>query len=197
MMWDNAEALPKPAFWGPFCSVLRSAEVSDRTHPTTVTAIAEQWFSRAVDPYPEEARSFIVREKSPFRNPVGHTLRESLTVLARELLGGMDGARMGAALEEILRLRAVQDLSATQAVGFVFALRPILRDAVTDLDAAVLNDRIDQLALMAFDEYRRRREQLAELRAREGLGYVPVRLRPAPARESGGVGMPSTSKAGL
>jgi hypothetical protein len=135
----------------------------------TQNAILEQWFARAIEAYPAEAAGLLVLEKDPFRNPVGHTLRENLAILLQEVLGLMDTARVSAALENILRIRAVQDMSASQAVAFVFQLRAILRDLEPQASLLVLNDRIDQLALLAFEEYTRRREQVAELRITEGL----------------------------
>lgn len=134
--------------------------------------ILEQWFTRAVDVYPAEAAGFLAAESDPFRNPVGHTLKENLAALLRELLGGMDAARLQSALENLIRIRAVQDLTASQAVGFIFLLRPILRQHAAELDITVLDNKIDQIALMAFDEYMRRREQVAELRVTEGLRAV-------------------------
>jgi len=83
-----------------------------------------------------------------------------------------DVVRVQSALAEIVRIRAVQDLTATQAVGFIFLLRPILDSALPSGNAALLNRRIDQFALLAFDEYVRCRERLAEIRAGERLRTV-------------------------
>ena len=87
------------------------------------------------------------------------------------------------ALDAIIRIRAVQDLTASQAVGFVFLLKPILLElqpernpAARDVPLGVLlNDRIDRLALMAFDKYMQCREQLADIRVSEGRRRIHVR----------------------
>jgi hypothetical protein len=50
-----------------------------------------------------------------------------LPVLTAELLGEMDQARVAGALESIVRIRAVQNFSASESVGFVFLLKGILR----------------------------------------------------------------------
>jgi len=146
-------------------------------------AILEQWFARTLETYGAEAVPFLKDERDPFRNPVGNRLRESMAVLVEELLadGGAespahvlfsDVVRVQSALAEIVRIRAVQDLTATQAVGFIFLLRPILDSALPSGNAALLNRRIDQFALLAFDEYVRCRERLAEIRASERLRTV-------------------------
>jgi hypothetical protein len=130
-------------------------------------AILGQWFARAVESFSGETVRFLATEKDQFRNPVGYSLKENLAVLLRELLGEMDPSRTRPALEAVVRVRAVQDLTATQAAGFVFLLRPIVGELLPKLDTALINTKIDQLALMAFEEYVRCREQLAEIRENE------------------------------
>jgi hypothetical protein len=128
--------------------------------------IAEQWFARTAESYPSLTASFLVTEGDRFRNPVGHALRESLATLAGELFGQMDAARIAPALDQILRIRAVQDFTPSEAVEFVFLLKPIVR-ALPAEDHALLERRIDQLALMAFDQYMLCREQLSQIRVNE------------------------------
>jgi len=134
---------------------------------STAEPILEQWIARTVQSYPSSAAAFLSGEKDPFRNPVGRTLRQSLTTLFRELQGGMDAAHIAPALDAIVRIRAVQDLSASQAVGFVFLLKPIVREIAPESGQTPLDERIDQLALLAFDKYMQCREQVKEIRARE------------------------------
>ena len=141
----------------------------------------DRWFASALECYSAETIRFLGVEKDPFRNPVGHTLRENLAVLLEQLLGGMDPEPAQAALENILRIRAVQDLTASQAVQFVFQLRPILRKFQAEANYEVLDARIDQLALWAFEEYARCRERLADLRiseSRRGMGVAIARRDP-------------------
>jgi hypothetical protein len=159
---------------------------------STVEPILEQWIARTIQSYPSSAAAFLSGEEDPFRNPVGHTLRQSLTTLYHELQGSMDATRIASALDAIVRIRAVQDLSPSQAVGFVFLLKPIVREFAPERGQALLagqndgrtndrtndqindwiNDRIDQLALLAFDKYMQCREQVAEIRKRESWQRV-------------------------
>ena len=141
----------------------------------------DRWFARALECHSEETVRFLGAEKDPFRNPVGHTLRENLAVLLEQLLGGMEPEPSQSALANIVRIRAVQDLTASQALQFVFQLRPILRQFPTEADHEVLDDRIDQLALWAFEEYVRCRERLADIRiseSRRGMGVAAARREP-------------------
>ncbi len=129
--------------------------------------ILEKWIAETMASYPPAVVPFLAGESDPFRNPVGHTVRQSLTTLFEQLLGEMDAECLGLALDSIVRLRAVQDLSPSHAVGFVFSLKPILRELAPEEDQIALAGRIDRLALMAFDKYTQCREQLAEIRISE------------------------------
>ena len=139
--------------------------------------IVEQWIASALRSYPSASVPFLSAEDDPFRNPVGHTLRQSLTTLFEELRGGMETERLAPALDALIRIRAVQDLTASQAVGFVFLLKPIVRElAPADVSLnASLNDRIDRIALMAFDKYMQCREHVADIRVNEGQRRIHVR----------------------
>lgn len=129
-------------------------------------AIAEQWFARVAETYPEQTARFLRQESDAFRNPVGSGLRDALTTLTEEVLGDMDASKIKAAIDTIIRVRAVQDFSPSEAVAFVFALKDVLGSA-TRATAAEVHSRVDRLALAAFDTYMNCREQIAQIRVRE------------------------------
>lgn len=108
-------------------------------------------------------------------DPAGHGLREGLPVLLDEVLGGMDMARVESALSEIVKARAIQDCAAGEALSFIFALRGILRQPALD-------DRIDRMALLAFDLYMACREKTYEIKANEARRSVYVLERLASER---------------
>lgn len=145
---------------------------------TSLETILEQWFAQAIESYPRLTAQFLAAERDAFRNPVGHTLRESMAVLLQELLGDMKASRISSALDGIVRIRAVQDFTPSQAVGFIFLLRSIVLGAGPPRPAMV-EARIDQLALMAFDHYMECREQIARVRANEAKRKMTTRTRPA------------------
>lgn len=140
----------------------------------TEEVILEQWFTLAIEPYPGETVRFLASEKDRFRNPVGFALRENLAILVQELHGKMDLSVITSALQAIVRLRAVQNISASQAVEFIFQLRPLVRELMPEYDAELLGSRIDQLALIVFEEYVRCREQLSEIRVSESRRAMAI-----------------------
>jgi hypothetical protein len=149
--------------------------------------VLERWLERALECHSDETVRFLGAEKDPFRNPVGHTLRENLGVLLEQVRCEMKPEPVQAALQNIIRIRAVQDLTASQAVQFIFHLRPILREHCASLYREVLDDRIDQLGLWAFEEYSRCRERIADLRiseSRRGM-YMAAAQRELASSESG------------
>ncbi|HUX28701.1 MAG TPA: RsbRD N-terminal domain-containing protein [Terracidiphilus sp.] len=129
-------------------------------------AIVERWVERTLKSYPAEMLSFLSGEQDPFSNPVGHTLRENLATLVHELLGTMDKERIASALDGLVRMRAVQNFSPAAALHFVFDLRSVIGE-VSGAVSEPLQGRIDELALMAFDQYMACRERIFELRVNE------------------------------
>lgn len=136
--------------------------------------LVDQWFAQTIESYPQLTAGFLASEKDRFRNPVGHALRNGLAVLVEEILGEMKRDRIAAALDEIVRIRAVQDFKPSEAVGFVFLARAVLLGSNPPRPAMV-EARIDQLALMAFNQYMKCREQVAEVRANETRRRMQVR----------------------
>ena len=128
--------------------------------------VAERWIERTLESYPAETHALLSGEQDPFRNPAGHAIKDSLTTLARELLGEMDEKAIAPALDALVRLRAVQDVRPSDALRFVFDLHDIVAEATGEVPQA-LERRIDELALMAFDQYMACRDQIAELRQKE------------------------------
>ncbi|MFZ0338208.1 MAG: RsbRD N-terminal domain-containing protein [Terracidiphilus sp.] len=128
--------------------------------------VAEHWIERTFASYPAEVHSLLSGEQDAFRNPVGHAIRESLTTLSRELLGEMDVKAIAPALDALVRLRAVQDFRPSEALRFIFDLRGLVAEVTGSLPQA-LESRIDELSLMAFDQYMACRDQIAGLREKE------------------------------
>jgi hypothetical protein len=82
---------------------------------------------------------------------------------------------IGEALDRIIRIRAVQDYSPSQAVGFVFELKNLVHEELAGTPAVtaeadslrMLDVRVDRLALQAFDVYMQCREQVYSIRVNE------------------------------
>jgi hypothetical protein len=138
--------------------------------------IAKRWREAILRTYPPQSAASLLRDPDPFRNPVGHALREGARVLCDELLDDMDASRIVPALENIVQIRAVQDFSASEAVDFLFLLKRVLREEYcgSPETARELENRVDRMALMAFDLFMRCREriheaQMGEVRRKVGL----------------------------
>jgi len=138
-------------------------------------SIVGRWLEAIWSTYPEEASVAFGREKDRFANPVGHRMREGAGGLFAALLDDGPADRVRSELKSIIEIRAVQALSASEAVGFVFGLKAAIRSeldpAVTDsrwsAEWLALEDRIDRMALVAFDVFVECREQVCELRVAE------------------------------
>ena len=142
--------------------------------------IAGEWLERVLRTYPENSSRLLRLETDPFRNPVGQTLKEGLSVLVDEILGEMQLARITPALDSIVRMRAVQDFTAGQAVAFVFLLREVVRKHLGENKATLelAERRIDHLAVEAFDLFMVCREKMYAIKA-DALKrsmYVQTRL---------------------
>jgi hypothetical protein len=139
-----------------------------KKHRDTVVA---RWIESVIAKYPDRTGEFLRSQTDPFSNPVAAGLDRGLNAIVDGLCQGTPPNDLRDALDEVIRIRAVQDFSAAEAVGFVFDLKSIVHDLVDqDADAGTgsdLEDSIDQLALSAFDVYMGCREEMWAIRARE------------------------------
>lgn len=133
--------------------------------------ILQEWFTRVADTYPPETARFLREEKDRFANPVGYALHQGMAGLWEELFHEVDPERARAALDKIIRIRAVQDLSPAQAVGFVFILKEVIKEKLAGElqvdDWWELASRVDYLALLAFNIYVECREKIAAIKINE------------------------------
>jgi hypothetical protein len=135
-------------------------------------AVLASWLERILAAYPQEAARFLRDTADPFGNPFGAALREELGILLDSVLGAVDEERLRAALDRIVRIRAVQGLPPSAAVGFVLELKPILVRLVDGSGVAAADERarldrqVDRVLLAAFDVYSACREQVYEIRVR-------------------------------
>lgn len=135
--------------------------------------ILKSWFQATVESYPADTARFLKSQNDPFANPVGQTTHQSLAMLLDSLTTDADPAAVSAALDPIMRIRAVQSFSPSKATAFIFSLKEILRQHLTghrDGDNQTLHGldrRIDAMALAAFDIYVACRERIFEIKATE------------------------------
>ncbi len=141
-------------------------------------AIVSRWVQRVLASYGDDAAVAFARQKDPFANPVGHHLREAAAAIFEALLETTPETELEQIrpyLYGLVKMRAVQEFSASEAVGFVFQLKEAIRDQLAEAahqpplaaELAELERRIDQVALAAFDAFVECREQVYELRINE------------------------------
>jgi hypothetical protein len=153
--------------------------------PRKRDAIIQKWLARTLQTYPGQTSRFLLQNKDPFCNPVGRALREGLPALFDALVAGVDAAKTRPVLDEIVRIRAVQEFTASQAVAFIFFLKEVVREELEPggRSLAVLESRIDEMALLAFDLYTQCRERICEIKANEAKRRVYLLERVAASRE--------------
>jgi hypothetical protein len=138
--------------------------------------ILEKWFELIIDAYPPDTSRFLRDQKDRFANPVGATISRGLEGIFEEILKDkQDQAKVSVFIDNIIRIKAVQNFNPSQAISFIFLLKNIIRDelagdALQNLDAdelLALESQIDGLALMAFDIFMSCREKIYEIKSNE------------------------------
>jgi hypothetical protein len=138
-------------------------------------AILEAWINSVIDTYPVEASRFFKAQSDQFANPVGNSVRNGLAGIFDQLFQGLDREAVIPILDPIIRIRAIQDFSPSQAVGFVFTLKQIIRkkiqkqlaDSRLNEEFTALERSVDDLALLAFDIFDGCRERLYDIKANQ------------------------------
>ena len=140
------------------------------------SSIVEKWFESILESYPEDTSRFLRKEKDPFANPVRNTILQGIEGIYDEILKERDGPEaLNAFLDNVIRIRSVQDFSPSQSLAFVFSLKTVVREVLgkeireNNLYESMLRleSRVDALALRAFDVYMGCREEIYELRVSE------------------------------
>jgi hypothetical protein len=138
-------------------------------------AILRRWLDDALASYAKDAAAAFKKQKDRFANPVGASLREGTRGILDALTGGSGPEEANQPLEEIVKVRAVQEFSPSEAVGFVFGLKAAVRaelgEEVEDRRLAPqwaeFQGRVDRTALAAFDIFVKFRERVCDLRVAE------------------------------
>lgn len=135
-------------------------------------------------------------ERDRFANPVGASINDVTSHLLECLIEGIDENGYSDTLERFIKIRAVQEYTASQAVGFVFMLKNAIietpgynaafRDAYAG-EFTVFN-RIDRMALAAFDRYAACRENLHDIAMNEFKRHNrKIMERPGPSKTAGDI----------
>jgi len=139
------------------------------------SAILKRWFDLILDTYPADSSNTYRRDLDRFTNPVAYTISKEIGTLYDELLHDMDSDKLHASLDNIIRIRAVQDFPPSQAISFVLCLKKAAREELkTEIresnlfkDYLKFESNIDDLAFLAFDIHMTCREKIHEIKVNE------------------------------
>jgi hypothetical protein len=175
-------------------------------------ALCARWRDAILAEYGEATAARWRRVRDPFANPFGHALATGLPELLQAAAAGGEPTQSALeALEAIVRIRSVQGMPASRAVGFVLALRGAVREELQAELAggahaerlAALDAGAERLTLRAFDVYVRIRDQVHKLRQDELKRSVASILRrwhggelPEPPPELVSLSAPVTARGG-
>ncbi len=139
------------------------------------SAIGKKWFDAVIADYPADSSDFLRKQKDRFLNPVGQTLTENINSLLDEIILDADSEKVYPYLNDIIKIKAVQNFSPSKAVSFIYLLKRVVREELeSDIEKNKLTEelksfetQIDSLALLAFDIYMKCRERIFDLRVNE------------------------------
>jgi hypothetical protein len=148
-------------------------------------AILGRWLTMIYESYPPETAIFLRKEKNRFDNPAGYRISEGLKGLYGALLEEMERDQVLTCLDEIIRIRALQNFTPSQALAFIFLLKIVIREELAGeilkenlaVELLDLESRIDGLALLGFDVYTKRREKIYEIKADEAKRRISAFMR--------------------
>jgi hypothetical protein len=145
-------------------------------------AIVSNWIQSIFDTYPAETSDFLRLQKNQFSNPVGHIIVEAAEKIFDAVLSGNQVIEIKILLNDIIKVRAVQDFLPSKAAGFIFSLKDIIKNEVQESikDIESFNEFcellacIDRVALIAFDLYSEAREKVYQLRMNELRNKIQI-----------------------
>ena len=137
--------------------------------------LASKWFDAILTTYPSDPFNTLKTNKDRFENPIGSTLSHGTIDLVDVLIAEKDFSEGASFLDDMIRVRAVQDFTPSKAMNFIFMLKGIVREELGKEirqnqiyeELLKFESKIDDLALFAFDIYSGCREQLNEIKTEE------------------------------
>jgi len=134
--------------------------------------IVKKWCDVVLSTYPEQSQKFLRKQKDTIANPVGSTITQGIESMYDGLLKESEADEMALFLDNIVRVRAIQEFSPSQAVSFIFGLKDIVREVLESEvrqgeiseELVAFESKIDGLALLCFDIYTACRQKIFDIR---------------------------------
>ncbi len=137
--------------------------------------ILAKWSEAIFESYQPEGAKFFREKSDPFLNPVGATIKRETEIIFDQLLGAMDSDEVLKSLDNIIRIRSIQEFSASEAISFLLLLKTIIIeflktgsfDKYKSSELIEIFSKIDKMLLLAFDIYMKDREKVCQIRINE------------------------------
>lgn len=140
------------------------------------SAIVKKWLNEFYDSYPVGTSKFLKGQQDRFLNPVGYTFSQAIEGLFDEIiLSDSVSEKLLVLLDDIIRIKAVQSPNPSEAVFFIFLLKNVIRKELKKVikgeqlfeEMQLIESRIDEIALLAFNIYMKCREKIYDIRVNE------------------------------
>ncbi len=139
-------------------------------------AITAEWVEVIYGTYPFDTVGFLRSQADAFSNPVGaKTKKAAETIISALLAQELDSEVVSPAVDELIRVRAIQKFTPEQAMAVLLYLKNIIRKHCTpklkttaDFMALLeLESRIDSVTLVGFRIYSECRDKVQQMRVDE------------------------------
>jgi hypothetical protein len=141
------------------------------------SSILEKWWDIILQTYPPETVTQLKKQHDQFTNPVGYNIKQAIDEILRELIEKktVEIENAPSFLTNLIKIRAVQDLTPSKAISFIFFLKRVIREELkSEISNSEIYDellafelKIDEFALCCFDLYVKYREKIYELKVDE------------------------------
>lgn len=136
--------------------------------------ILQQCTRETLENHSLEFSRFFQKKNDQFMNPIGFNVASSLAAIFDHLTGKDTRVSLDRTLDDIVRVRAVQDMAPSMAVSFPFSMKRAIQDTfqaagiVPDAqEYQALNEQIDEITRKSFDIYMKCREQVFQIKLDE------------------------------
>jgi len=148
-------------------------------------AVLDKWLNLILESYPAATSRFLKQEKDRFANPTGYTISQEIEPIYEELLHGMNPDKLTACLDNIIKIRSVQDFPPSEAVAFIFLLKKAIREElaseITERQAfkelLEFESKIDTITLLTLDIYMKCKEKIHQIRVNEANSEKEMALK--------------------
>jgi len=127
----------------------------------------KKWFQATIDTYPAQTSRILGKDSNRFDNPIGAVTHETIEDVFTLIVEDFNQEMLEKKLDPVIRIRAVQAFTASEAVSFVFALKKIGEDILDDSLIREFDKLVDKIALAAFNRFMKCREEIFLLKATE------------------------------